>query len=343
VPILRQRERADLVVIAMHMGFERNLLSGDIWPGQVPDENAALAIAEQVPGIDVILMGHTHRDVPMHVAHGVLFTQSGRWGDRLARADVIMERDAAGAWRVVEKVSRTIPVTVDVAPDPAIVALAEPYDRETQAWLDREIGECAVELTARDGRVRDTAIMDLIHRVQLEAGAADVSMAACFSLTGRVPAGKVTVRDIAGLYVYENTLVVLEATGAEIKAALEHAAKYFQDAQPGLKPGQLIDNRIPGYNFDIAAGVDYVIDLRRPVGDRIVDLEFLGEPIDPDRKFRLAINNYRQNGGGGYTMYPGAPVLQRSSTEIRDLIIAWVEKHHTIPIEPDDNWRIVTE
>jgi 2',3'-cyclic-nucleotide 2'-phosphodiesterase/3'-nucleotidase len=185
--------------------------------------------------------------------------------------------------------------------------------------------------------------MDLIHRVQLEAGQADISMAASFTLSARLPAGKITVRDIAGLYVYENTLVVLEVTGEQVKAALEHAARYFRDYEPGLKPGQLIDTRVPGYNFDLAAGVDYVIDLRRPVGDRIVDLKFEGQPIDPQRKFRLAINNYRQNGGGGYSMYPGAPVLQRSSTEIRDLIIDWVERHHTIPAEPDHNWRIVTE
>jgi 2',3'-cyclic-nucleotide 2'-phosphodiesterase/3'-nucleotidase len=168
-------------------------------------------------------------------------------------------------------------------------------------------------------------------------------MAASFSLSAKVPAGKVTVRDIAGLYVYENTLCVLEVTGAQVKAALEHAAKYFRDYEPGKKAGELIDTRIPGYNFDLAEGVDYTIDLRQPVGSRIVDLRFGGAPIDPARKFRLAINNYRQNGGGGYSMYQGAPVLQRSSAEIRDLIIAWVEKHHTIPSEPNNNWRIVTE
>lgn len=344
VRVLRHRERVDLVVIAMHMGLERDLRTQDPWPGQVPDENAALAIAEEVPGVDVILMGHTHREVPMYVAEGVLFTQAGRWGDHLARVDVTLERDPThGAWRVIDKVSRTIPVSVDVPPDPEIVAIAEPYDRDTQAWLDRVIGECAVELTARDSRVRDTAIMDLIHRVQLEAGQAEVSMAASFTLNACVPAGKVTVRDIAGLYIYENTLVVIELTGAEIKAALEHAARYFRDYEPGRSARELVDTRVPGYNFDIAAGVEYVIDLRRPVGDRIVDLRFQGKPIDPERKFRVAINNYRQNGGGGYQMYPSAPVLHRSSVEIRDLIIDWVQRHRIIPTEPDNNWRIVPE
>ncbi len=343
VPVLREKEHADLVVIPMHMGFERDLRTEDVWPGQVPDENAALAIAEQVPGIDVMLLGHTHRDIPMYERDGVLFTQAGRWGDRLARVDVTLERDDHGSWRVTDKNSRTIPVTVDVPPDPAITAVAAPYDRETQAWLNREIGECATEITSRRSRLEDTAIMDLIQRVQLDAGGADVSMAACFTLSARLPAGKVTVRDIAGLYVYENTLVVLQLTGAQIKAALEHAARYFRDYEPGLTPEQLIDNRMPGYNFDLAAGVDYVIDLRRPVGDRIVDLKFRGKPVDPAQTFRVAVNNYRQNGGGGYTMYPGAPVLQRSSAEIRDLIIDWVERHHTIPSEPDHNWRIVTE
>ena len=98
-----------------------------------------------------------------------------------------------------------------------------------------------------------------------------------------------------------------------------------------------------GHNrvVDLAEGVDYTIDLTRPIGDRIVDLTFRGEPLAPERKLRLALNNYRVNGGGGYTMFKGAPVVWRSSTEIRDLIIDWVEKRGSVPAEPTNNWRIL--
>jgi len=149
------------------------------------------------------------------------------------------------------------------------------------------------------------------------------------------------VRDICGIYIYENTLVVVEITGRQLKEALEHSARYFRAYQTGKTAEELIDYRIPGYNFDIAAGVSYVIDLTQPPGERIRHLLFQGAPLDPARKLRLATNNYRVNGGGGYTMLKDAPVLYRSSEEIRNLIIAWVESHHQIPTDPMDNWRIV--
>src|SRR5205814_1936318 len=177
-----------------------------------------------------------------------------------------------GRWRVIARSARTIPVSEKTALDPEIAKLGEPYDKETQDWLSRAIGESAEELTARDCRFRDTAIIDLIQRVQLEAGNADVSMAACFNPQARIPKGPVTVRDIAGLYEYENTLVTLELTGQQLKDALEHSARYFREYQTGKSPADLVDQRIPGYNFDMAAGVDYDLDLTKPFGQRIQNL-----------------------------------------------------------------------
>ena len=96
-----------------------------------------------------------------------------------------------------------------------------------------------------------------------------------------------------------------------------------------------------GYNFDMAEGVEYAIDIRKPAGQRVENLRFHGQPVTPDQKFRLATNSYRVSGGGGYTMYAGAPELYRSSQEIRELIIDWVERNKKIPTEVNNNWRIV--
>lgn len=339
VPILRQQEKVDVVVIAMHMGLGEDLRSGEVNPGQVAHENEAVIIAKEVPGVDVIFMGHTHREVPSLFINGVLLTQANYWGKHLARSDIYLEKSADG-WHVIAKAARTIPVDDRVEPDPEIVKLAEPYDRETQAWLSRPIGESAEELTARQARFRDSAILDLIQKVQLEAGKADVSMVANFNPDARIAKGPVTVRDIAGLYVYENTLAVLEVTGQQLKEALEHSARYFRSYEPGKSASDLVDDKIPAFNFDIAEGVTYVLDISKPVGQRIQDLRFKGQPVKPEQKFRLATNNYRVNGGGGYTMYQGAPVVYKSSEEIRELIIDWVERHKTVPIEPTNNWRI---
>ncbi|HEX8162867.1 MAG TPA: 5'-nucleotidase C-terminal domain-containing protein [Pyrinomonadaceae bacterium] len=342
VDVLRTKERADLVVIAMHMGLEEDARTGEVTPGQAPHENEAVAIAERVKGIDLILMGHTHREVPDLTIGGALLTQASAWGRHVARADVYLERDEKGRWVVAAKQARTVPVAERTEVDPEIAGLAEPYDRETQAWLSRVIGESPAELSAEQASLRDTAVLDLIQRVQMEAGKADVSMVANFNPRARLPRGAVSVRDIAGLYIYENTLVVLEVTGRQLKDALEHSAKYFLPYAPGKSAAELIDEKIPGYNFDVAEGVAYDLDITRPVGDRIRNLRFRGQPLDPAQKLRLATNNYRVNGGGGYTMYKGAPELFRSSEEIRELIIDWVTEHKRVPPEPTNNWRLVT-
>ena len=340
VPILRDQEKADVVVIAMHMGLEEDLSTGVMSPGQVLHENEAILIAKEVPGVDVIFMGHTHRDVPSLYINGVLLTQANHWGRHLARADLYLQKTGTG-WRMYAKSARTMPSDDRVEPDPEVVKIAEPYDRETQAWLSRQIGESPEELTARDARFRDTAILDLIQKVQLDAGKADVSMVASFNPAARIAKGPVSVRDIAGLYVYENTLVVLEVTGQQLKDALEHSAKYFKEYVPGKPASDLVDDKIPAYNFDIAEGVTYDLDISKPIGQRIQTLRFHGQPLSLTRKLRLATNNYRVNGGGGYDMYKNAPVVYRSSEEIRELIIDWVEKNKTVPTKPNNNWRIL--
>src|SRR5215510_8633873 len=151
VPILRDQEKADVVVIAMHMGLEEDLRTGELNPGQVPHENEAIEIAKEVPGVDVIFMGHTHRDVPSLYINGVLLTQANHWGRHLARTDLYLQKDPNG-WRVYAKSARTIPTDDRVEPDPAVVKLAEPYDRQTQEWLERVIAQSPEELTAEDAR-----------------------------------------------------------------------------------------------------------------------------------------------------------------------------------------------
>jgi 2',3'-cyclic-nucleotide 2'-phosphodiesterase/3'-nucleotidase len=345
VAVLRGKERVDLVVIAMHIGIGEDLATGAIRPGEQPDENKALDIAKEVPGIDVILMGHTHREIPDVFVNGVLLAQANYWGLHVARVDVYLEKDnrvrSVPRWKVKARVARSIPVDEKTAVDEEIAKIAEPYDRETQAWLNQVIGESDADLNAEDAYFRDTAISDLVQRVQMEAGKADVSMVASFNTRARINKGPVTVRDIAGIYLYENTLVVIEANGKMLKDALEHSARFFRAYEQGKSPADLIDKDIPGYNFDIAEGVTYELDIRKPFGERIQNLRFRGQPLGPTQKLKLAINNYRANGGGRYTMYKDAPVVYRSSAEIRELIIDWVERNKRIPTEPTNNWRLV--
>ena len=161
-------------------------------------------------------------------------------------------------------------------------------------------------------------------------------MATMFYAGVRVPAGPVTVRQAAALYVYDNTLYVVQMTGAQFKEALEHAASFF--SQWPLPPGE--SERLPSYNADQAEGVSYEMDLTRPVGDRIRNLQFHRKPLDPNQALRVAINNYRYTGGGGYSVYKGLPVLFRSPLEIRELLIDYLTRTKTIPPEAVESWKI---
>ena len=331
------RKQVDLLVVLAHSGLGRNPETGQPdWPDQLEGENAVWDLAEQVPGIDVIFFGHTHRELPEKFIHGALLTQAKNWGESLARADVVMEKDSQGHWRVASKRSRTIPVTAGVAADPEILRIAEPYHRATEKYLDTPVAASAKALDGIAARYQDDPLVDLIHKVQMSYGRADVSMATLFFPGVHIPAGPVTVRQIAALYIYENTLYTVEMTGAQLAQALEHAASFYPSWPP--PPGEL---QLPGYSADSAEGVAYRVDLTRPLGQRIRDLTYRGKPLEPTQKLRVAINNYRYTGGGRYAVYQGLPIVYRSPEEIRDLIIEYASRTGTIPTEADGNWELV--
>ncbi len=331
------RKRVDLVVVIAHSGLGPDPETGQAGPAdEIAGENAMIALAEQVPGIDVILFGHTHLELSERFIHGALLVQPKNWGGSLARVEVQMERDAQGRWRVAAKHSATLRVTEEVRPDPEILSLAEPYERATQEALSRPVASSAAALDGLTARYEDHPLVDLIHKVQMEYGRADVSLATMFYPGARIPAGKVTVRQIAALYLYENTLYTVEMSGAQLKEALEHAASFFP-AWP-FPPGE--PPRLPGYNADSAEGVSYVMDLSQPVGQRIRELRFKGKPLEPAATLRVAINNYRYSGGGRYDVFKGLPIVYRSPQEVRELIIEYVTRTGTIPTTADGNWHI---
>lgn len=332
------RAKCDLLVVIMHSGLDRNPRTGELFRGSAADgENAAWELAQDVPGIDVIFYGHTHQEMPKLVVNGVLMAQAKNWGGSLARADVTIERNPSGRWMLVAKSSQTIRATAEIPADPAIVRLLEPYEKKVNAYLNTPIATTSTALDGALARYEDSSLVDAIQDAQMEFAHADVSMATMFIPSTRVAAGTVTIRDAFGIYPYENTLYAVEMTGAQLKEALEHAASFYPAWPP--TEGRM---HLPGYDADSARGVSYEIDLSKPVGSRIVNLEFRGEPLSPTQKLRVAINNYRDTGGGGYSVYKNLPVVYRSKREIRDLLIAYLEEHKQFPAA-DNNWRIVPD
>jgi 2',3'-cyclic-nucleotide 2'-phosphodiesterase (5'-nucleotidase family) len=331
------RKRADVVVVLAHSGLGPDPSSGAGGePYDLPNENAVLALAEQVPGIDVILFGHTHLELPERIVHGVLLAQAKNWGASLARVDLDLSHAADGHWQITSKHSAVLPVSEKIPPDPEIVELAAPYERATQAYLDTPVATSAREMRGTTARFEDEPLVDLIHAVQLEAGRADVSMGGMLFTGAVIPKGQVTVRQIASLYIYENYLYTVVMNGAQLREALEHAASFLQPWP--LPAGESV--RLPSFSFDSAEGVHYTIDVRLPAGHRVVGLTFQGKPLADTQTMRVAVNNYRYAGGDNYTVFKGLPIVYRSPEEIRDLIIEHLTRTHVVPTITDHNWRI---
>lgn len=334
---VKSRHSPDVILLVVHAGLGGN--SGDL-----AGENMVNQIASKVPGIDAIVFGHTHAQEPGKRIDGVLAMQPKNWGGSLGVMDLTLAREGGGRWKVTSKTSALWPVNAAVAPDAEIAAIAAPYHEAAEQYLNSPVATAAVALSGRYARVEDTAILDAVQEVQMHYAKADVSFASSFNPRVEVKAGPVTIREIAALYIYDNTLYAVELTGAGLRAALENAARFYRTCpDPACTTGPLIGTRVIGYNYDMAEGVEYEIDLRKPEGSRVVNLRFHGKAVEDGQKFRVAVNNYRAAGSAGYTMFKDARVLWRSNDEIRDLIIEYFSAKKALPVKPSGNWRIIPE
>ncbi len=334
-------KRPDLILVAAHAGLGRDAKTGVTLTDGVPGENPIYDIATTVPGIDAIVFGHTHAEAPELRLNGVLLNQPKNWGFSLGELTFEMESKPGGGYAVAQKSSRNIQSTNETVADPEILRIAKPYHEMAERYLNTVVAQSSEAIDANLGRVQDTALVDAVQKVQLFYGKADVSFTALFNPRVTVPKGPVTVRQIAALYLYDNELYVVEGNGKMVKDALENAARFYLSCSgANCKTIPLINTKIIGFNYDMAEGVDYEIDLTQPEGQRIRNLTWKGRPLAPDQKLRIALNNYRAGGSAGYTMFRNAKVVWRSSDDLRDLIISYYTEHGSIPVKASNNWHV---
>ncbi|MFI0911193.1 bifunctional metallophosphatase/5'-nucleotidase [Streptomyces abikoensis] len=346
VPKLRSMG-ADVVIVAAHSGSSGTSSYGDQLPYV---ENAAALVAERVPGIDAILVGHAHTEIPEYRVTNkesgkqVVLSEPLKWGQRLTLFDfgLVWER---GRWQV-ESVAAKVLNSNTVAEDRRITGMLVKEHRKVVTYVNQVIGTSSAVMSAAEAAYKDTPIIDFINHVQAEtvktalAGTAYASLpvlsqASCFSRTASVPAGKVTIREVAGLYPFENTLEARLLTGAQLRAYLEFSAHYYVRTAPGdpVDPAKLTNaESIPDYNYDVVSGLSYEIDIAKEPGSRIVNLSFRGKPLDDAAEFVLAVNNYRASGGGNFPHVARSKQLWANSEEIRNTIIGWVKAKGSIDV-----------
>ncbi len=335
-------EKPDLVVAAVHAGLERDLTTGRPLARAAPGEDMVYEIAARVKGIDAIVFGHSHQQLEGQRVGEVLLVQPRNWGSGLARLDFELDPAPGGGWKLREKSARLIPVTAQTPADPEVMRLARPYHELAERYLNTVVAESPAALNSALGRAEDTPLVDAVHEVQLHYTGADVSFTALFNPRVSVARGPVTVRQLAALYLYDNELYAVEGDGRMVKEALENAARYYLSCQGAACTHPPRTNpKVAGYNYDMAQGVEYEVDLTQPEGQRIRNLRWKGRPLQPSQKLRIAINNYRAGGSGGYGMFRGARVVWRSTEDIRQLMIDYYSRRGRLPSRADGNWRIV--
>jgi 2',3'-cyclic-nucleotide 2'-phosphodiesterase/3'-nucleotidase len=356
VPVIRAAG-AHVVLVSAHGGDS----GASSYGPEMPNENPTAFVAEQVPGIDAILFGHAHQEVPQRFVTNrvtgarVLLCEPSYWGQRLARIDLSLVTDGTG-WRVADARSGLLN-TNTVAEDPAVLAAVRAQHTRTVDYVNRVVATSVVEMSAAESRYRDTPILSYVNEVQADAVRAALagteygslpvlSVTPPFRRSAVFPAGDVRIKDVAGLYIFDNTLEAVLLDGREVAAHLERSARYFRRLAPGapVDPTRISDPRVPDHNYDIMSGVDYDIDISRPVGDRITRLTHAGtdRPVVGTDRFVVAVNSYRRAGGGNFPAVV-RPTIHHDHREIRQLLIDWAQRRGKI--DPADfyrqNWRLV--
>ncbi|MDN5964331.1 MAG: 5'-nucleotidase C-terminal domain-containing protein, partial [Actinomyces sp.] len=377
VPQMKQ-QGADIVVILAHTGLG---VDSEWLPEQL-QENTAQFLTTMVDGVDVVIGGHTHKDIPSRVTHSpdgspVLFTQPNYWAQSLSDVQLPLTFDEGGtasvAWPSSDDIAAdnaTIATWATSHPAPSLTdsdlitqdpLLAADHE-DTRTYVNTVVAQSSETMSAASSRYEDTPILDFIGAVMVDtvrqgiAGtpASDlpvIAQVSPFSRDAVFTKGDVTIKDVAGLYIYDNTLMGVQITGAQLRDYMEFSAKYFV----GVDEGATFDpetgtnaewngSTIPDYNYDALTGVDYRINISKPVGQRIEGLSYNGVPVADGDRFVLAINNYRQSGGGGFPHVTEAPVVYNELVEIRQQMIEYAQAKKVI--DPADffveNWKLTT-
>ena len=338
---------ADVIVVSAHMGMYAEF-------DEDGGSDSAQKILDDNPEIDVLQVAHNH--VVVSETQGDTVIGGVRNGGRdIARFDLTLDQNNHVTDATVEIVDMT-----GVTPSQALrdIELVKESHQKTIDFItgggsgeDGEGGAALGSTTAKfqpadeiaglpEGKLQDTAVMDLINKVQLENSGADVSAAALFKDTSDLPEGDINYGNIFDIYKFDNTLYRVTVTGKELKGYMEWAAACYNQWVPG-DINISFDPEYPGYLYDMFAGVDYEIDLSQPKGERIKNVMFKGAPLQDDQTLTLAVNNYRYSSALKAQNLIAGKKEWESSNSIRDMIVAYLAEHAPISPEVDNNWKIV--
>ncbi len=359
--IIREKEKPDLVVGLLHAGKSPVLLGG------LYRENASVTVAKNVPGFDIVMMGHDHLSECSKIANvagdSVLVVNPANNGRLVVDIDVVFA--LADGKVKTKQVSGRLASMKDVPVSEEFLDHFTPQFDTVQAFVSKKIGTFTEDLTTRPAYFGSSAFIDFIHSLQLDISGAEISFAAPLSFDAMINKGDVTVGDMFSLYQYENMLYVMTLTGREIKGALEESyyqwtyrMKSPQDPLLWLKKSKkegeagrvLFENY--SFNFDSASGIIYTVDVTRPKGQKVEIICLAnGQPFDLKRTYKVALNSYRGNGGGELlTKGAGIPqnklkdrIVYSTDKDLRFYLINYIQKKGQLSPRALNQWSFLPE
>lgn len=369
VDVIKEKENPDLLVGLFHAGVDYTY--GNSSADTYKNENASQLVAERVEGFDIVFVGHDHQGWNKLVRNNfndvVLILGTKGYSASIAEATVNFSYDVnSHSWQ--STVMGNIIETSTLEPDEEFMQKFNYAYIQTKEYVSKPIGELTETISAKNAVFGDAAFSDLIHNIQLDLTGADVSFTAPLSLGADLQKGTIYIRDMFDLYKYENLLYTMELTGKEIKDYLEysyslwfnemkskddHLLLFEKDEEGNIiwserSKTPMLKNRY--YNFDSAEGIEYTVDISKPVGERVVISGFTnGSEFDLNKTYKVAVNSYRGNGGGGHlTNGAGIPhdelsnrVITSTEKDLRYYLIKWIEKQKKVNVEKTNNWHVI--
>jgi 2',3'-cyclic-nucleotide 2'-phosphodiesterase / 3'-nucleotidase len=362
-------EKPDLVVGLFHSGWDRT--EGKLRETNNLNENGSAAVAYNVPGFDIIFNGHDHKVANEKFANiagdTVVILNGGSRSEKLEEADITFLSGKTHSKRQTRITGKIVNVS-DYKPDSGFIAKFSAQSKIIDDYVNRQIGTSSENITSRDAYFGPSAFVDMIHEIQLEITGADVSFAAPLSFDVQINKGPVTVGDMFKLYRFENMLYTMTLSGEEIRKYLEYSYSGWLNTMRGpddlllkLRTGKdgkpVITNgkgwfKNQSYNFDSAAGINYIVDVSKPDGERIKITGFTdGRPFEKNKLYKVAVNSYRGNGGGGhFTEGVGLAkdelrkrLISSTERDLRYYILKSIEEKKSINPIPLNNWKIIPE
>ncbi len=331
------RRESDLAIVLIHSGMDGPASYDTTGVGA---EHAAGSLAGLRSRPDLVVVGHSHREMRDSVIDGVHFVQPRPYAGGVSVTHIDLVR-TENRWRPVRYRSDLVPTT-NVAPSARVVQRLASAHAAVVSWMDSTVGTAYGSMRAAAARAEPTPILNFINAVQRKRTGADLSAASIFDLKAGFDSGAIRMGQLVALYPFDNTLRSVRISGAQLKDYLEYSSRFYQTDPLGRIS---INDSVAGYNFDVVAGARYDIDLRQPVGDRIRNLSVARHGVRPEDSFTLAVNSYRQAGGGGYGMLRGAPIVYDRGENVRDLLVDEVRTRGSI--DPRDyaaqEWHIVPD